>query len=174
VLRRKPGRLAPIFALVVAFAPLARTAHAQPEAWPQEDPIPLPPARVEQPPPPPRSTRDILREDTNIGARYRSARAMAVGGGVTMGVGIGLALTAGAVAFFTAPWASEDGEGEPVDYEARRGDRITVVGLLVVAGAATIGGATLLGIGVHRKRAVVAEARRVSFGLGRGGLALRF
>lgn len=159
---------------MVAYAPLARTVYAQPEAWPDEDPIPPAPAIVEQAPPPPRSTRDVLREDPDIGARYRAARAMTVGGGVTMGVGLGMALTAGVVTFFADPWAREDWEGEPVDYEASRGERVTVVGLLVVATAATIGGATLLGIGAHRKRGVVEEARRVSLGLGKGGFALRF
>ena len=65
-------------------------------------------------------------------------------------------------------------EGEPVDYAAKRDDRALVIGLLVVAGVALAGGATLLGIGASRRQAAVDEARRITLGVGRGGLALRF
>ncbi|HWB75867.1 MAG TPA: hypothetical protein VG755_12955 [Nannocystaceae bacterium] len=48
------------------------------------------------------------------------------------------------------------------------------MGLLVVASAATIGGATLLGIGCAPQAGRRREALRLSLGFGEGGLALRF
>ncbi len=152
----------------------AAPAPALPEAW-ADDPIPPAPPRATDDERAPRaSTRDILREDSSLGQRYRDARAMAVGGGVTMGVGFGFVVSAGAVALFEAPWQRTNFAGDPVDYDENQEERVAVVAFATVGAIAAVAGAAFLAVGVIRKQQAVERAQRISFDIRRGGLALRF
>lgn len=128
-------------------------------------PPPAAPPPVAHVPPPVVSredaARDVLRNDPEIGRRYRQGRGMIIGGAVALSFGVVLLSTAALVALAEA---FED----PATYDVSTSFALT-------GGLTGIGGAALLGVGIVKRRHAVEDARRrVALGVGSGGLALRF
>lgn len=108
--------------------------------------VPLTPA-APQPVPKSVQVRNLLRHDPEISRQYRSGKSMAVAGGVLLGVG--------GILFISA--VSLNGLLEGTWTPAR-------IGVTASGGALVAGGATLLGIGIAvRRKAVRTAESRVAF-----------
>ena len=108
-----------------------------------------------------------LREDPELWPRYRKARTLTIVGGATMGGSFALVLTGGLV------WVIDAMAEGPITL----GPTIATFTLVGLGGAALVAGTAMLGVGLHRRKQIVREARMKYavtpwFGPGGGGAAL--
>lgn len=88
-------------------------------------------------------TKDLLRNDPDLSARYKSGRGMIIGGSVALGVGGTLALAA------ASTWNSTENVG----------GRATLITVGSVGGALLVTGAVLVGLGVPKRKNATRDAR---------------
>ena len=102
--------------------------------------------------------KQVLQTDPVLAKQYKSGRGMVIGGSITLGIGGLLLLVAAGVS------SQNDDSNGGLSRAERRTNRDLAVALAVVGFAAAAGGATLLGIGIpKRRKAREAAVSRVVF-----------
>lgn len=102
--------------------------------------------------------KQVLQTDPVLAKQYKSGRGMVIGGSITLGIGGLLLLVAAGVS------SQNDDSSASLSRAEKRTNRDLAVALAVVGLAAAAGGATLLGIGIpKRRKAREAAVSRVVF-----------